>query len=382
MPSWKNANPTSAKSDAVSDALTRARDLFLQGVAHFEAGRLDEAAADFEAALALAPGRPSVLLNLGLTRVHQARWEEAVPHLRAATSADPTQPGAWVVLARCLGQLGQTHEALAALQSALAQDDTIAEAWSLRGNLLRELRQLPEAAYSFERALALGAETELHRYFLAAVSGQPAPDGQVPRHYVEALFDDYADDFQRHLVEGLRYQGPQQLLRLLQEQGVQRFDAVLDLGCGTGLCGALLRPLSGHIAGVDLSSVMVQHARASGHYDTLHHGDVTEALAGEAARLDLVIAADVFIYVGRLEAVFAGVAHALRPGGWFAFTVERAPDDAEVQLLPSLRHAHSEPYLRRQAAEHGLDVRLLREAPIREDQGLPVPGWYVVMQRR
>ncbi len=381
MPSWKNAGPISPKSDAVSDALTRARDLFLQGVAHFEAQRLDEAAADFEAALALAPGRPSVLLNLGLTRLHQGRCEEALAPLRAATAADPSQPGAWVVLARCLGQLGQPDEALTALQHALALDDSAAEAWSLRGNLLREQRRLGEAAHCFERALALGAEPELHRYYLAAVSGQPAPDGRVPRHYVEGLFDDYAEDFQRHLVEGLRYRGPQHLLQLLQDHGAQHFGAVLDLGCGTGLCGALLRPLSGHIAGVDLSSVMVEHARASGHYDSLLHGDVTEALQGEAARLDLVIAADVFIYVGRLEAVFDGVARALRPAGWFAFTVERAPDTIDVQLLPSLRHAHAEPYLRRLAAEHGLSVRVLREAPIREDQGRPVPGWYVVMQR-
>lgn len=381
MPSWKSASPTFPKSDTVSDALARARDLFLQGVAHFEAHRLDEAAADFEAALVLAPGRPSVLTNLGLTRFHQARFDEAVTHLSASTAADPEQPAAWVVLARCLAQLGRPYEALPALERALALDDGIAEAWSLRGSLLREVRRLDEAARCFERALALGADPELHRYYLAAVSGQPAPEGAVPRAYVETLFDDYAEDFQRHLVEGLRYQGPQRLLQALQEQGADRFEAVLDLGCGTGLCGELLRPLSGRIEGVDLSANMLERARANGHYDALHHADVAEALQGDAARLDLVIAADVFIYVGRLEAVFSGAARALRTGGWFAFTVERAPDDMDVQLLPSLRHAHAEPYLRRLAAEHGLAVCMLREAPIREDQGRPVPGWYVVMQR-
>lgn len=365
----------------MSEALENARGLFLQGVAHFEAGRYDEAAQAFEAALESAPGRPSVLLNLGLTRFHQKRWEEGARHLQAAASADPGQPEAWVVLARCQGQLGRPDEALAALERALALDDTIAEAWSMRGNLLRELRRLPEAASCFERALALGADPELHRYYLAAVSGQSAP-GPVPRGYVEVLFDEYADDFQQHLVEGLRYQGPQQLLQLLQASGARRFDAVLDLGCGTGLCGGLLRPLSGRVEGVDLSANMLAQARASGHYDALHHGDIVEALQGDAGRLDLVIAADVFIYVGRLEAVFEGTARALRPGGWFAFTVERASGGADVQLLPSLRHAHAEPYLRRLAAERGLEVCMLREAPIREDQGQPVPGWYVLMRRR
>jgi predicted TPR repeat methyltransferase len=363
----------------MSDAMARARAHFLQGIDHFEQGRLDPAAADFEAALALAPGRPSVLSNLGLTRFHQGRFDEAAGHLQAAATADPEQPSTWVALARCLGQLGRPDEALPALERALSLDDGIAEAWSLRGNLLREARQLPEAAHCFERALALGADPELHRYFLAAVTGGEAPE-RPPRAYVETLFDDYADSFQQHLVNSLRYQGPERLVQLLREQGAARFDAALDLGCGTGLCGALLRPLCGQLTGVDLSERMVAQARASGHYDALLHADAVEALAGPPQRLDLVIAADVFIYVGRLEAVFAGVARALRPGGWLAFTVERAPDERDVLLLPSLRHAHSEPYLRRLAAAHGLTVRLLQEAPIREDQGRPVPGWYVLMQ--
>lgn len=363
----------------MSDATALARAHFLHGIDHFEQGRMEDAAQAFEAALALAPGRPSVLSNLGLTRFHQGRFDDAAAHLQAAASADPEQPSTWVALGRCLGQLGRPDEALPALERALALDDTIAEAWSLRGNLLREARQLPEAAHCFERALALGADPELHRYFLAAVTGGEAPE-RPPRAYVETLFDDYADSFQQHLTLGLRYQGPKRLLQMLQAQGAARFDAALDLGCGTGLCGALLRPLSGHLAGVDLSERMVAQARDSGHYDALVHADVTDVLAGPPQRLDLIIAADVFIYVGRLEAVFAGVAHTLRPGGWLAFTVERAPDTADVQLLPSLRHAHSEPYLRRLAHTHGLQVRLLQEAPLREDHGRPVSGWYVLMR--
>lgn len=363
----------------MSDAMARARSHFLQGVEHFEQGRLDDAGQAFEAALALAPGRPSVLSNLGLTRFHQGRFEDAAAHLRAGAQADPNEPSTWVALARCLGQLGEPAEALDALTRALALDEGIAEAWSLRGNLLREARRLPEAAQCFERALALGADPELHRYFLAAVTGGEAPD-RPPRAYVETLFDDYADSFQQHLVASLRYQGPQRLVQLLQAQGAARFDTALDLGCGTGLCGALLRPCCGSLTGVDLSERMITQARASGHYDTLQHADVVEALDGATQRFDLVIAADVFIYVGRLEAVFEGVAQALRPGGWLAFTVERAPDHHDVQLLPSLRHAHSAPYLSRLAQAHGLRVRVLQEAPIREDQGQPVPGWYVLMQ--
>ena len=79
----------------MNDALAQARQHFLDGVSYFEAHRLDEAASSFEAALALAPGRPSVLTNLGATRVRQGQWAEAVPLLEQATLAEPDHLEAW-----------------------------------------------------------------------------------------------------------------------------------------------------------------------------------------------------------------------------------------------------------------------------------------------
>lgn len=396
----------------MSDAFEQARQYFLEGLAHFQAHALPEAEYCFESALALMPGRPSTLTNLGATRVKLGKAGAAVPLLEQATAAEPDNLQAWSYLALARADLGQYAQALACYDTALALDDgaaaiwlqhaqalvrlgradqalvsldralaldsTLTDAWSHRGTLLREMKRLDEAAACFERAITLGADPQVHGYFLASVRGGAAPQ-LAPRAYVEYLFDDYAAEFQQHLVGVLHYRAHELLIQRLADLGPRRFPSVLDLGCGTGLCGPLIRPLADRVDGVDISRGMLDKAQALGVYTALVHADVAEYLAGAARSDDLVLAADVFIYVGELDQVFAGVARVLRPGGVFAFTVELAAEGQEPQLRPSLRYAHSEAYIRRLASTHGFKVQMLLQAPLREDQQQPVQGLYVYL---
>ncbi|MEO7128518.1 MAG: hypothetical protein ABI040_06575, partial [Rhodoferax sp.] len=126
-----------------------------------------------------------------------------------------------------------------------------------------------------------------------------------------------------------------------------RFGMVLDLGCGTGLIGPLIKPVADRVDGVNLS-----------------------------------LASDVFVYLGALDAVLAGAARVLAPGGLFAFSIERTTDAHDLRLLPSLRYAHSQACVRRLAQEHGFEVRAAFAAPMREDQRRPIEGPYVYLQAR
>ncbi len=394
----------------MTPALEQAGQHFRHGVQAAEAGRLRDALHSFEAALALAPGRPSVLVNLGITLfrlgwhtealapLRQAvavdasadawaylglteealgQWQPAAQALRRALELAPTQAGLWLSLARSLLHLNQVQQALQAFDQAIATGPELAPAWSERGSLLRELGRLPEAAQCFERALALGADPALHAYYLASVRGEGAP-AKPPRQYVETLFDTYAEDFQQHLVGQLGYQAHQTLLRPLLQPG-RRYASVLDMGCGSGLCGQLVKPQADAVDGVDLSQAMLAQARLCGAYRELVHADIAAYLAHAQRSDDLVLAADVFIYVGEVEEVFAAVRRLLRPGGCFAFSVELASDAHDVQLLPSLRYAHSEGYVRRLAQAHGFQVRDLFTAPLRHEQGEPLSGLYAYL---
>ena len=236
------------------------------------------------------------------------------------------------------------------------------------------MKRTEEAAHAFEQAIAHGADPELHRYYLASVSAQPVP-ATAPAHYVETLFDDYADEFDAHLVGRLGYRAHSTLARHLAALDRGRFRSALDLGCGTGLCAPFLKPMTQRLAGVDLSSQMMDKARALGLYDRLVHADIVAYLRGTDERYDLITAADVFIYVGDLEPVFAALEKAMAPNGIFCFSAEcAAGEDVDFELLPSLRYAHSERYLRALAKQHGFDVVQLIRAPIREDQREPIHG--------
>ena len=394
------------------EPFARSRALFFEGIGHFENGRLEQARQCFEECQALTPGRPSVLGNLGVTLFHLGRWEEALPVLRQATAADPALADAWVCLGLgheaqrqwpaaaealekalalaprrvplwlTLGQvhlrLGAVQRALQAFDRALEADPACAPAWSERGSLLRELRRYDEAAACFEKALALGGDAELNRYYLASVRSAEAP-AAPPRRYVEQLFDSYAAEFQSHAVGTLGYRGFETLLAPLVRAG-RRYRHVLDLGCGTGLCAPLIAPLADVLDGVDVSSAMLEEARKLGLYRELVHADLAEFLAATALRCDLILAADVFIYVGGLTDVVRSARRILEPGGCLAFTVELAEAGRDVQLLPSLRYAHSEGYLRRLADEAGFTRVRAFQAPLRHDQAVPVAGLYVYLE--
>src|SRR5690606_25849867 len=153
-------------------------------------------------------------------------------------------------------------------------------------------------------------------YKLAALRGDPAPES-APAEYVAGLFDQYAEEFDAHLTGELGYQTPQRLREPFDGlAGGATGLRVLDLGCGTGLSGLVFRDCAAHLAGVDLSPRMLDKARGRGIYDELHCADLVQALERPGPDWDLMLAADVFVYLGDLGAVLRAAARALRPGGW------------------------------------------------------------------
>jgi predicted TPR repeat methyltransferase len=100
----------------------------------------------------------------------------------------------------------------------------------------------------------------------------------------------------------------------------------------------------------------------------------------EAHGLDLVLAADVLVYLGDLDPLFAAAARALVPDGLFAVTVERH-DGAGFVLQRSLRYAHGEPYLRDLGSRHEFVLEQLEAVVTRRDAGRDVPGLLAILRR-
>jgi predicted TPR repeat methyltransferase len=264
-----------------------------------------------------------------------------------------------------------------------------ATAWFALGAIRDQLGDREAAVAAFAQARDAdpddyhGARLQLAR--LGAGEAAPA----MTETYVRRLFDQYAGRYDAALTERLSYRGPA-LLREAVESVMRaagrpmRFGAMLDLGCGTGLGGAAFRPYVDWLVGVDLSPAMITQAATKGVYDRLAVRDLVSVLADEAAdkaTYHLVLAADVFVYVNDLAPIVAGVAHVLAPKALFAFTVETHAGDG-VKLLPTLRYAHGESYIRRVFGDTGLAPTHLAKAAVRSEKGVPVDSLVVVAQLR
>lgn len=96
-------------------------------------------------------------------------------------------------------------------------------------------------------------------------------------------------------------------------------DAVLELGCGTGLNTEWLAAQVGHVVATDVSDEMIARARERLTPDsvTLQALDVTEPWPFEASRFDAVVATLVLEHVEALGPVFQEARRALRDGGTF-----------------------------------------------------------------
>lgn len=343
-------------------------------------GHGDDAMGIYEALVDLRPDSASLRRALAALLAAHGRVDEAIEQYREAVFLDCRDLDTVAALARLLCGRGEPKAALELLQPALRVDDghagallECARAWLDLGERDRALPLLKRVADDDPQ---YGAQAQ------ALMRSVEDPDSnRLSPSYVRTLFDQYADSFDEDLVVRLRYMGPQALRGAVDRilgPGAVNLD-VLDLGCGTGLAGVEFKPIARHLVGVDLSPRMVEKAALRGVYDRLAVDDLSAALMSSAA-WDLVIAADVMVYVGDLAPVMAGVADALRAGGLFAATVERADGDG-FMLGPNRRYAHGEAHIRESAARAGLSVLLVEPVIPRWERGMPVAGLLFVVRR-
>ncbi|MFZ6757627.1 tetratricopeptide repeat protein [Undibacterium sp. Ji50W] len=385
-------------------------------------GQTEQALASYDQALQITPAYPEALLNRGLLLQELAEHESALPdfddalalrnhysealfaravslqYLHAHEEAlqdydhllqqNPRHSEAWCNRGMLLQNLQQYEAALHSIDQALAGKADFAKAHQQRGHCLRLLQRNDEAITAYQNALAQGANAEQIRYALAALGTGDTP-AAAPPGYVAELFDQYADHFDRHLLDVLGYTVPDLLAAAIQRHRGPASYSSLDLGCGTGLCAPSLRHFSNRLVGVDLSEKMLAKARNTGLYDSLHCADITSfLLTATAADYDLIVAADVFVYIGDLQQVFAEVSRVLRHGGLFAFSAEAADtvgktagETANFCLRPSHRYAHAAHYLQLLAQQHGFIIMETQQEFARRDHGEDIAIHIMLMQK-
>jgi predicted TPR repeat methyltransferase len=272
---------------------------------------------------------------------------------------------------------GEAGPATELMLGALELAPGWAMGWFRLGEFHEAAGDMDAAAEAWRMAQKLDPDDRAGAALKLTLAGKADASDAPPSAFVEALFDQYAEKFDRALVETLGYRVPELLAEAITAQGRKKFGLAIDLGCGTGLMGERLRPMAETLVGYDISTEMLRKARVKGVYDRLEKADL-QAFSYDGPKADLVTAADVFMYVGALEGVMRTVSGMLADNGLFAFSVEKLDAADGFSLQPSRRYAHAEGYVRRVLGMAGLAVMSLEEKIIRQDRDEPVTGLIVI----
>ena len=343
------------------------------------AGQLGNAVKAIQRALAAQPAYPDAFNLLGIVLGEEGEVERAVESYQNALAIDPSHRRALLNLAQLHSEQQQFDAAIQIYNRFLEHYPEDVAGLRGIGSAYLFAGRLAEADDYLGRVLVQDPEDAVAAHLHSAASGNTPESGSAA--YARAVFDSYAKTFEKSLTGTLEYRFPESLpARLEALDGKDAwYEKALDLGCGTGLVGAQIRTYCAQLTGVDISAEMIARAEEKAVYDTLLSEDVTSMLRGGDSKWDLVVAADLLVYVGKLEPFFGALANRCNSGARIILTTERA-DVESYSLKPSGRFVHSDGYLE-EVCGADLEVTHRDTIVLRKEIGQPVEGSVFTLTR-
>lgn len=353
--------------------------------------RFDAAIEHYRKALSISPNFAEAHNSMGFALQSQGKLDEATESFQRALSINPNFADAHYNLGNAYKELRRYEDAEASYRQALNINPDHVKTLNNYGGLLLECGHPDKAMACFQQVIRLDPKNAAASHLIASMTGAGAE--RAPNQYIAELFDGFANKFEANLAD-MKYDTPKNLVALVAEFAkptAEKWD-VLDLGCGTGLVGTVIAPHARQLVGVDLSAGMLAKARDKKLYQRLEKAELLAMMKGEtASSYDVIIAADVFIYVGKLDGIMEEIKRLLRPGGVLAFSVEAlgAPSSEEgatdsgkdYQLNSTGRYAHASSYLNKIIQASGFKKHHLTPSDLRLEQGEPVQGWLVLLEK-
>ena len=356
----------------------------LLGQIYYQLHALLEANNALKTAYELDPQLPDLELDLAHSYYQMGQHDLALKHYLRQTDHRDAAYNIGVILSN----QQRLNDAIPYFETALAKDPQhIASHLNLAAVYLK-LNKRDAAINHYQAALTLDPNNAQIKHILSALTQSDNPEAP-PRAYAEELFDQYAQAYDQHLTQYLSYKAHQSLFDRWASAHYPEKNSliIIDLGCGTGLAGALFSPYAKELIGIDISSGMLQQAKDKHIYTRLIHQDLLNGLSAlnqeKSLEADLIIAADVLPYLGDLSALFSQVAQSLKTGGSFGFTSEIGthPNSSDFYLQPNIRYTHNPAYIKRLAQEYGFVIHDQARVMLRTQFKEPVEGQLYILTK-
>jgi predicted TPR repeat methyltransferase len=274
--------------------------------------------------------------------------------------------------------LGHFNDAILYFSKALEIDPT--NTWSTTsiytnlGAIYLKQENYIKATHAYEAILAIDPDNKEAKYILAAIKQNNNALKAAPDIYIKNLFNQYADKYEEHLTL-LNYRVPELIYDTINTYFATAAPTdlnILDLGCGTGLCGVKLRGFAKKLIGIDLAEQMLAYAKDKNIYDILKKSSIDKALK-TYNHLDIIVAADTFVYIGDLANIFAACYKALAPKGLLIFTIETTHNYPYI-LQKSARFAHAPKYIEELAQKCTFSIENSANIMLRKHKTTTIEG--------
>ena len=348
-----------------------------------ETGRLEASREQYRKALEISPEHVDALVNMGVVHSGLNEIAEGFKYLTKALAVDPEHAAAWHNLGNIYSQQKCYDEARSAFEKSAELAPANTKSHKEIAKVLYKSGNQKDAVKTLERLVDRHPDDAVAKHMIASFGGTEVPE-RASDQFVAHTFDVFSANFDASLAR-LNYTAPQLVsdeLKHLTSSG-RKID-ILDIGCGTGLCGPLVKPLASSLVGVDLSPGMLRKAGQRKTYDSLHEAELEEFMQKSDATYDAIICVDTFVYFGKLDDAFIAAKAILNSGGHLIFTVERHTHDEcsdDYRLQHHGRYSHIDQYLERSLTTTGLVVQSLTPVIPRIEFGEPVSGLLVVARK-
>lgn len=351
--------------------------------AYFDLDDKEQALSHYLSAFDLDPNDPDILFNLALCCKACNLFDKAIEKYKDLLNKEPANIDVLYNLGNCYKDNIDTDKAIETYHTLLEIDENHRSTINNLAYLYHKVGDEIQATAFYKKLLTIDPENASAKHLVSALSGENV--SSTPDEYVQSVFDNYSDNYEQSLVNELNYSVPTKLREIfgVTFPQIKQIQNCLDLGCGSGLAAVEFVDICDSFLGVDLSEKMLQLAAKKDIYKSLIATDIESFLNQNEEMFDLILAADVFTYVGELQAIFEKLTVCATDSCVFSFSTELLKSRETFKLQKSGRFAYSKGYINKTAQNTGWQVVNTKATGLRKERGQWIDGiiYYLTLTR-